>query len=164
MFLGSDADTTLLGVELDTNTLNDRLSLIANLGVVIGLAVLIVEINQTNKLAETDAYVLRLDQMQQAQLAFGESEYLPQIQLKYRSEGVQSLSALETQRLFRWETSVMLRMQGQYFQHTQGYLDQETGDRILLAAANRLQSWNELNVEIANPEFGRLVEQAAARL
>ena len=147
---------------MDGSKLNERLSLLANLGVVVGLAVLIVEISQANKLAETEAFVLRLDQMQQARLAFGESEYLPQIALKYRSEGVQSLSELEKDRLTRWEESVMLRMQGHHYQAQQGYLDQETGDRILNAAVSSMKKWGELGVEIENEAFRRLIEEAAA--
>ena len=147
---------------MNSSTLNDRLTLMANLGVVIGLAILIIEISQANKLAETEAFVLRLDQMQQANLVFGESEYLPQIELKYRSEGVQSLSELERLRLHRWETSVMLRMQGHYYQYQQGYLDQETGDRVLIAAVSQLKRWDELGVVIENKNFRRLVEEAAA--
>jgi hypothetical protein len=96
---------------VDTKVLNDRLTLIGNLGVVIGLAILIIEVNQANRLAETQAVAFRLDQMQHAQLAFSESDYLPQIELKYLAEGVQSLSALEIARLARWEESVSLRMQ-----------------------------------------------------
>jgi hypothetical protein len=142
--------------------LNDRLTLSANIGVVVGLAILIIEISQANRLAETEAFVHRLDQMQQANLVFGESEYLPQIELKYRSEGVQSLSELERLRLQRWHTSVMLRMQGHHYQYSQGYLDQETGARVLKAAVQSLEEWNELGVVIENHDFRRLVEEAAA--
>ena len=147
---------------MDGSKLNDRLSLLANLGVVVGLAILIVEISQANKLAETEAFVLRLDQMQQARLAFGESEYLPQLDLKYRSEGVQSLSDLEKQRLTRWEESVMLRMQGHYYQAQQGYLDRETGDRVLKAAVRMMKKWGELEIEIENEAFRRSIAEAAA--
>ena len=152
------------GVEMDSRQLNERLSLLANLGVVVGLAILILEINSANKLAETQAVALRLEQMQQAQLSFAESDYLPQIRLKAISEGVQSLSKLEQSRLRRWETSVALRMESHYYHYEQGYLDEETGELILSSAARRLKNWKDLDVELLNQRFKRLVEETAANL
>jgi len=149
---------------MDSRQLNERLSLFANLGVVAGLAILILEINSANKLAETQAVALRLEQMQQAQLSFAESDYLPQIRLKAVSGGVQSLSELEQSRLRRWETSVALRMESHYFHYEQGYLDEETGAVILSSAASKVKIWKDLDVELLNQRFKRLVEEAAANL
>ena len=81
-----------------TVSLNDRMTLIANLGVVVGLVILIIEISQAKKLAENQAYTLRLDQMQQAQVTFAESDDLPQIELKVLNDGLHSLSDLERSR------------------------------------------------------------------
>jgi hypothetical protein len=147
---------------VDTKVLNDRLTLIGNFGVLIGLAILIIEVNQANSLAETQAVALRLDQMQHAKLAFSESDYLPQIEMKYLAEGMQSLSALEIVRLGYWEESVMLRMQSHYYHYLQGYLDRETGEQVLHSAGSRLERWKALGVEINNKRFKRLVEEAAA--
>jgi hypothetical protein len=145
-----------------TASLNDRLNLIANLGVVVGLAILILEINQANRLAETQAHVLRLDQMQQAQVTFAESDELPQIELKAFNEGVQSLSDLERSKFRRWHTSVMLRMQSHYHHYEQGYLDDETGQEVLNSAANSLALWKQLDIQILDKGFQRVVEDAAA--
>lgn len=84
-----------------TVSLNDRMTLIANLGVVVGLVILIIEISQANKLAENQAYTLRLDQMQQAQVTFAESDDLPQIELTVLNDGLHSLSDLERSRFRR---------------------------------------------------------------
>jgi len=124
-----------------TVSLNDRMTLIANLGVVVGLVIFIIEISQANKLAENQAYTLRLDQMQQAQVTFAESDDLPQIELKVLNDGLHSLSDLERSRFRRWHTSVMLRMQSHYYHYEQGYLDDETGQTVLNAAANSLTLW-----------------------
>ena len=140
----------------------DWISLVANFGVVVGLMILIIEVNQANKLAETQAYALRLDQMQQAQVDFAESEYLPQIELKVLTDGVQSLSALELSKFRRWHTSVMLRMESHYYHYEQGYLDEETGQVVLDSAADSLELWKQLDVEILNKRFQRLVEETAA--
>jgi hypothetical protein len=145
-----------------TASLNDRLTLTANLGVVVGLAILIVELNQANQLAESQAHVLRLDQMQQAQVAFAESDELPQIELKALNDGVQLLSDLERSKFRRWHTSVMLRMQSHYYHYEQGYLDDETGQEVLNAAADSLALWKQFDVKISNKRFLRVVEEVAA--
>jgi hypothetical protein len=100
--------------------------------------------------------------MQEASVTMTESVYLPEIQLKAQSEGVQSLSPSERYRLQNWETSVSLRIQGHYYQYQQGYLNKETGDEILGAAARNLELWNQLGVVIVDQEFRRLVEAAAS--
>jgi hypothetical protein len=143
-------------------SLGQTITILANTGVIAGIAFLTIEINQANKLAETQAHVFRLDQMQEASVTTAESEYLPEIELKVRSEGVQSLSPSEHYRLQNWEASVVSRMQGHYYQYQQGYLNKETGDQILSAAASSLELWNQLGVVIVDQEFRRLVEAAAS--
>lgn len=145
-----------------TASTNERLSLIANLGVLVGLVILILEVSQANKLAETQAYVGRLDQMQQARLIFAESEYLPDLDLKATDEGVQSLSEVERIRLREWYQSVLHRMESHYYYYEQGYLDAETGKIVLDSAADSLEIWRDLEVNFLNRRFERLVEEAAA--
>ena len=93
-------------------TLNGWLSLIANLGVVAGLGMLIFEMNQATRLAETEAYVARVDQIQEAYLEYALSDQIPVISVKARAEGVNSLSSVERSRLRALEMARMLRMQG----------------------------------------------------
>ena len=149
-------------IEMATSSTNERLSLIANLGVLAGLVILILEVNQANKLAETQAYVGRLDQMQQARLSFAESEFLPDLDLKAANDGVQSLSEAERIRLREWYRSVLLRMESHYYYYEQGYLDAETGKIVLESAADTLEIWRELDVNFLDGRFKRLVEEAAA--
>ena len=140
----------------------DWISLGANLGVIVGLIILIIEINQANQLAETQAYAYRLDQMQQAQVAFAESDYLSEIELKVSNDGLQALSPLELSKFRRWHTSVMLRMESHYYHYEQGFLDQETGQVVLNAAADSLELWKQLDVRFSSKRFQRLVEEVAA--
>ncbi len=67
---------------MNTEKLNVRLSLVANLGVVVGLALLIYEVHQATKLAETEAFVHRLSEIQQAYVEFATSDYLPAVRVK----------------------------------------------------------------------------------
>ena len=138
-------------------------SLFANLAVFAGLIVLIFELNETNKLAQTQAMALRLDQMQQAQLWFAGSTNLPEIEIKANSDGVQSLSPTERSRYRRWHHSVMLRMKSHYYHYEQGYLDEETGQEVLLAAAGLLETWVALDLEIVDRNFREAVESAASQ-
>jgi hypothetical protein len=47
----------------------------------------------------------------------------------------------------------MLRMSGHHYQYLQGYLDQETGEKILRDAESRLERWNALGIEIEGKEL-----------
>jgi hypothetical protein len=138
------------------------INLVANLGVVLGLVLLAYELNQSNKLAATQAYVLRLDQMQQTASDFAQSDYLGAVYLKIGTDdmfpvaagdNLDDLTDLERSRLRAWERGVMLRMSGHHYQYLQGYLDQETGEKILRDAESRLERWNALGIEIEGKEL-----------
>ena len=148
---------------MQSEKLNQWLTLLANFGVVIGLALLIFEMRQTQHLAETEASVRRLNQMQEAQTGFAMSESLPPIIVRAQSEGVQSLPADELERLRSWETSVSLRMQSQYIQFVRGYLDTKTADRIVDAAVTRLALWDELDIYLGNSEFELAIRQRSGQ-
>ena len=137
-------------------TVKDWASILANFGVVIGLVLLAYELNQANKLAETEAYIDRLDQMQQTASVFSESQHLPGLYLQlgghmYLPTGEASLNSLsdsERSRLHAWERGVMLRMSGHYYQYLQGYLDETTGETILRGARARFARWKALGIEV----------------
>ena len=143
---------------MNSDKLNSWLTLLANFGVVIGLALLIFELRQTQHLAETEAAVRRLDQMQEAQKDFAMSESLAAISVKARTVGVDSLSADEIRRLASWEYGVKLRMQSQYIQYIRGYLDQETAEGIVGAAVRRLPLWEEIELQLGNDEFTQAIK------
>ena len=64
------------------DNINKWLTLSANLGVLIGLIFLIVEINQSNRIAERDGRSELVSQETELQQAFLESTDLPQLMLK----------------------------------------------------------------------------------
>ena len=53
-------------------------------------------------------------------------------------------------------------MESHYYQYEQGYLDEETGQVVLDSAADSLELWKQLDVEMLNKRFQRLVEETAA--
>lgn len=146
---------------MDTDKLNSRLSLLANFGVVIGLLLLVYELREAQHFAETQAAVQRLDQMQLAQTEMAMSESLSEIRVKAISDGVEALTPAELYRLRFWEQSVALRMRSQYIQYTRGYLDKETANGILRAAASNLPFWEKLGINLLDNEFSRAVRLTA---
>ena len=149
--------------DLNSEKINNWLTLLANFGVVIGLALLVYELGQAQKLAETDAAVRRFDQMQVAQVEMATSDLLAEIRVKALSEGVESLTLVERYRLGQWESSVRLRMRSQYIEYVHGYLDQETAEGIVAAAVNRLPFWEQLGFELGNSEFDSAIKKSAGR-
>ena len=148
---------------MDSAKVNSWLALLANLGVVVGLALLIYEVRESQKLAETEATVGRLNQMQVARLEFAMNEFLIPIKVKALTGGVHSLSPVELLRLQEWEKSVRLRMLSQYVQYTQGYIDQSIADGVVNAAAEDLPYWEELGFELGNDEFNQAIKNVAGR-
>jgi len=148
---------------MNSEKINSWLTFFANFGVVIGLALLILELRQTQHLAETQAAVQRLNQIQEAYVEYAISESLAAIAVKARSGGVQSLSEDDFLRLRYWEESARRRMHSQYVQYTQGYLDKETADGIVQAVVDRLPLWDALDISLRNNVFDQAIMQAAGR-
>ena len=146
---------------MESDRVNRWLTLVANIGVAIGLVLLIFEFRESRNLAETEAAVRRLDQIQIAQLELATSEFLVPIRVKARSEGVESLTDVELQRLQLWEGTVRLRMRSQYIEYVRGYLDQDTANRMIQSAARMLPYWEELGYELGDTEFEHAIRKAA---
>jgi hypothetical protein len=80
---------------MDSDKLNRWVSLGANIGVFIGLIFLVVELKQTNDLAEASAYRARGDEIQSALQSVALSADVAEILVKVDAEGVDALSAVE---------------------------------------------------------------------
>ena len=148
---------------MNSEKLNRWLTLLANFGVVIGLALLIYELRESQNLAETEAAVRRLDQIQAAEVEMATSEFLASIRVKATSDGVASLTPVELFKLQQWESSVRRRMQSQYIEYVRGYLDQETAERMIKSAADFLPYWEDLGYQLDDSDFGEAVREAAGR-
>lgn len=148
---------------MNSDQANKWLTLFANFGVVIGLALLIYELRMSQNLAETEAAVRRLDQMQIAQVELATSNFITLVRQKALTEGASSLTPEERSRLAAWESSVRLRMRGQYIEYLNGYLSKEMADEIIAAAVRFIPLWTDLGYEYQNNEFERAVREAAGR-
>ena len=148
---------------MDTDRLNRWLTLVANIGVVIGLAVLIYEIRVSQHLAETQALVRGGDRIQVAQVQMAMSESLPAIRVKARTEGVHTLTDVERYRLQTWERAMRNRMASQYIEYLRGYTGEESAENIIQTAIGLLPYWEELGYELGDGEFSQAIRKAAGR-
>jgi len=148
---------------MNSDKLNSWLALLANIGVVVGLLLLAYELREAQHFAETQAAVQRLDQMQQANLEMAMSESLGLIRVKAQIDGVHTLTPDELYRLQRWEISVRHRMRSQFIQYKGGYLDKETADAIVQAAARALPYWDDLGIQLPDNEFEQVIRRAAGK-
>ena len=135
---------------MNSEKLNSWLALLANFGVVIGLALLVYELRESQNLAETNSAVRRLNQMQEAWVEMAISETLPAIRVKAMTEGVHTLNQEELFRLRTWENSVRLRMASQYLEFQRGYLDEDTAKSVVRGAAQFVPYWEELGIELGD--------------
>jgi phosphopantothenoylcysteine synthetase/decarboxylase len=105
--------------------LNARLTFVANIGVVIGLIFLVVELRQSNDQAAAATEQDRSNTVDVQFREYATSDYLPEIYAKMAESGVDSLSSVELLRARAWENARVARMTGQVSQYYQGYLDEE---------------------------------------
>ena len=148
---------------MDSDRLNRWLTLIANFGVVIGLFLLIAEVNHASKLAEVDAYQTRIRDIQELNLQLATSDSLADILSKADSEGVEALSPSEFTRARAWYSTIMRGMQGQYYQYQNGFLDRASVDRTLHDIVDGIyENWERFglldNIEIQ--EWRAEIDQA----
>jgi len=132
---------------MDFDKTNRWLTLIANVGVVIGLFALISELNHSSRLSEVAAYQSRMSERQAVSVEIALSENLAALLEKYGSEGIESLTPIELRRIRSWNSGVILRMQGQYYQYQLGFLDRLSIDKTLDVIASRSYSrWAKLGI------------------
>ncbi len=141
------------------DSLNNWLTLVANVGVVIGLAMLIFELKHASDLSEVSAYQTRVDEISETSKEFALSTDLPEIYERLRTEGTSALSPVELRRVQAWETGKAVRMQAQYYQFQRGFLEEHAYRAMLLAAAAHLSLWDEIGVFAEDIEFRVAVEK-----
>lgn len=147
---------------MNVDRLNGWLSLVANVGVIIGLGMLIFELKHASDLSEVEAYQTRVNEISETSKEFALSENLADIYQRLRVEGVAALTPVELRRVEAWETGKIIRMQAQFYQYQRGFLEQHAVRAMLLAAAANVDLWDEVGVVADDPEFRRAVDAVAA--
>ncbi|MEQ8314748.1 MAG: hypothetical protein RL839_04745 [Gammaproteobacteria bacterium] len=124
--------------------LNSWLSLLANLGVLAGIVFLAVELDQSNRQAQSNAYQARINEIDQAGREYAVSEILPPIYVKIEETGLESLTPEELERVNAWEASRAARMNGQLVQYRNGFLDEESYQQMIAVGVRIYPLWEEL--------------------
>ena len=147
------------------DNINRWLTLIANFGIVTGLGLLVLEVNHATRLADTEAYVSRTQAIGDHLTQLALSPDLAEIFEKLRRDGLGSLTAVERSRVASWEVARMYRIDGQYYEYQQGFLDKAAIDAAIRGGAvPRAQLWRDLGIVIENEEFKSALEQVEAEL
>jgi len=147
---------------MQSSKINEWLSLIANVGVVIGIFALIAELNHASDLAEVEAYQTRTRDIQELQLQLALSDSLANVLEKNNAKGADELTPGEFVRVRAWYGAILRGMQGQYYQYQHGFLERESVDRTLDDIADGIfENWAAFglldNIEI--PEWRAEIEQ-----
>lgn len=145
---------------MESDKINRWITLGANIGVIIGLIMLVIEVRHANNLAEASAYRSRGDEIQAALNAVALSSELAEILVKVDTQGVQALSDVENKRFWSYLRAGIFRMQNQFNDYNLGYLDDDSYEAMLAEAARRHKWWEELDITVDDPDFGRAVEAA----
>ncbi len=151
------------------NRINQWLTLGANIGVVIGLILLLIELDQNSDLLRAQIHQARSDTHVGHRLNDVESDKWTAIRMKLAENGYQrdvtSVDALTPEELFRFRDYIAARhtdLDNLYYQYQQGYLDEEYYRyRVSCAIRRRAPYWEKLHVFRTNvrPSFAAEIER-----
>jgi len=147
---------------MNLDNLNKWLSLLSNLGVVLGLVFLGIEIRQSSLINEATVYQNRISQLESSFQSSALSDYIPVIQEKLETSGIEALDPIELRRLRDWETARIYRMQGQWRAYSQGLLDENSYDVMIGAAGRSYVGWERLGILFGRFDPAFLTEIARA--
>lgn len=154
------------------DTANRWLMLLANLGVLVGIIVLAIEIRQNTVALRAGAYQLRSDALHDLSMRVAESEVLATIEANLlvrrancgEFEGdcdviddtyFESLSATERQQYKRYITAHFFRLENLVFQYRQGALTEDYHDEAVIPTIRYyIPLWEKFGVW----QRGRLIE------
>ncbi len=131
-------------------------------GIIGSLIFVGLELRQNKKLAMTNAYQTRLSEMQQAQRNLAASGDLAELLVKRNTQGADSLTETELFRVRAWARSVQWRMESQYYQYKQGFLDTIALERTLddIVSQRIYAEWEDLDLieRLYPPEWKAMIE------
>ncbi len=151
------------------NRINQWLTLGANVGVVIGLMLLLIEFDQNSDLLRAQIHQARSDAHVGHRLADVESDKWTAIRMKLQENGypkdVSSLDSLTPEESFRFKDYIAARhtdLDNLHYQHQQSYLDDEYYQYKVVCSIRRNEPyWEKLNVFRTNirPSFAAEIER-----
>ena len=130
---------------MNAEKLNNWLTLGANIGVLIGLVLLIVEIQQNTEMMRAQINQSRTEAAQSEQQATYNSDYMPAIITKV--DNGEELSDEEMRRFYPYIRSFNRNMDNQLWQYNQGLLG-ENIPRSIRGAVRAVLGRNELTISV----------------
>jgi len=139
---------------MNADSVNRWLTLCANLGVLIGLILLVVELDQNSNLVRAQIHQARSDAHVANRMAIADTEYLLPAMDKYMSAGgfdnlaaLDELTTTELARVKEWFTAYHQDFDNLFFQYQQGYLDEEFYHyRVEVPIASVAHIWKKLDI------------------
>jgi hypothetical protein len=154
---------------VDSDKINRWLTLGANIGVLIGIVLLLIELDQNSDLLRAQIHQARSDTHVGHRLNDVESVTLAAIRMKLQANGyprnTASIDALTPEELFRFKDYKAARhtdLDNLHYQYQQGYLDEEYYRyRVVCAIRRNEPYWQKLGVFRTNvrPSFTAEIER-----
>ena len=154
---------------LDSNRLTRWLTLVANIGVLVGIVLLLIELDQNSDLLKAQIHQARADAHVGHRLNDVYSDKWTVIGMKLAENGypqdVTSIEALTPEELFRfgnYEAARHTDLDNLFYQYQQGYLDEEYYQfRVVCAIRRNAPYWQKLGTFRTNsrPTFRAEIER-----
>ena len=134
--------------------INSWLRLGANVGVLIGFILLVVELDQNSDLTRAQVHQSRSDNFESFGVAVADSENLLPVLMKFKAAGgpndlsaLQELTPIERARLRRYYSARIAGYDNLYYQYTQGFLDEGFYNIRVAGPVKYLQPlWSEMGL------------------
>ena len=157
---------------MNTDSVNRWLTLAANCGVLIGIVLLIVELDQNADLLKAQIHQSRSDNFESFYVGVSDTEHLLPVLEKFAAAGgpddlsaLQELTPMERARLRRYWDGRIGGYDNLYFQYRQGFLDEDFYSvRVMGPIRAYLPLWQELGLVNLGAENPRVTKSFAAEL
>lgn len=154
---------------MDSDKVNRWLTLTANIGVLLGIVLLSIELDQNSDLLRAQIHQARADTHVGHRLNDVESDKWAAINMKLAENGyprdVTSVEVLTPEELFRFRNYKAARhtdLDNLFYQYQQGYLDEEYYRyRVVCAIRRNAPYWEKFGTFLTNsrPSFGAEIER-----
>ena len=121
-------------------------------------------LDESRKLAAAQAYQNRSTQLEQAASAFAESDYLPEIMIKYEQGGLEALNAIEASRMRQRVVGLVSRLDNIHYQYQQGFTDDEFYNSVFVDVVKKTEPrMRDFDIDVGGrPSFKAEVERIAS--
>jgi len=157
---------------MNADIVNRWLTLGANIGVLVGLALLIVELDQNSDLVRAQIHQARSDNFESFKVGLADTEYLLHTLAKFGAAGgpsdisaLQKLDPIERARLRQYYDARIAGYDNLHYQHKQGFLDDDFYNlRVLGTVIHLLPLWQEMGLVRLGAENPRVTKSFAAEI